>query len=610
MPAAKKKPKKKPAARARRSAPGLGLPALEQRQLDLIGLGTVGLGLFFGFLVYAGWEGGRVSSEAVEALRWLLGAGHYLVPVALVAAGAIVMLRPVLPTIRPFRSGAICLFRRGHARPVGGHARPRAGGRAPGLVGRGVGQDARRHGRRDPRLGARDPVRRRRRAHRRGLPVHRGRAPAHGRVGGERRQVHDRLGVLDHARAAHGGQERAAAAPPPAGPGRPGDAGALHPREGLDEGAADAGDQRAARVLVALGHTAGGRRRLARRARVAGRSRPGAPASAADQDETFEPEPVAEFEVEDDEPEIEEVPELERLAEDQDEEGVMRGPAKPVDPEQLTPQGRYRAEVTDSPDFVWQVPDAAALTRSTEDQSRPDTAGQEKVAAQLIEALAHFKIEAKVIGMVAGPHITRYELRLAPGIKVGKVAQLKDDLAYALAAADIRILAPIPGKQAVGIEVPNARAGSCTSATSPGSRPRTGRRSRSGSARTSRAARSAPTWRRCRTCSSPAPPARASPRASTRCSPRSCCDADPARGADGARRPQAGRAHRTTSSIPHLLTPVITSPAPGRDRAPEPRARDGAALRRHGARPHPDAEGPQQGPRDAATSRRCRTSCA
>ena len=59
--------------------------------------------------------------------------------------------------------------------------------------------------------------------------------------------------------------------------------------------------------------------------------------------------------------------------------------------------------------------------------------------------------------MVAGPHITRYELRLAPGIKVAKVAQLKDDLAYALAATDIRILAPIPGKQAVGVEVPNAR---------------------------------------------------------------------------------------------------------------------------------------------------------
>ena len=66
-------------------------------------------------------------------------------------------------------------------------------------------------------------------------------------------------------------------------------------------------------------------------------------------------------------------------------------------------------------------------------------------------------MQAKVIGTVAGPHITRYELRLAPGTKVAKVAQLKDDLAYALAATDIRILAPIPGKQAVGVEVPNAK---------------------------------------------------------------------------------------------------------------------------------------------------------
>ncbi|MDQ3093237.1 MAG: FtsK/SpoIIIE domain-containing protein, partial [Actinomycetota bacterium] len=66
-------------------------------------------------------------------------------------------------------------------------------------------------------------------------------------------------------------------------------------------------------------------------------------------------------------------------------------------------------------------------------------------------------MEAKIVGTVAGPHITRYELRLAPGIKMSKVAQLKDDLAYALAAVDIRILAPIPGKTAVGIEVPNLR---------------------------------------------------------------------------------------------------------------------------------------------------------
>jgi S-DNA-T family DNA segregation ATPase FtsK/SpoIIIE len=143
-----------------------------------------------------------------------------------------------------------------------------------------------------------------------------------------------------------------------------------------------------------------------------------------------------------------------RLAEDPDtdEPGVTRASAA-----DLTPQGRFRPSVTDSGDFVWKVPDPSFLKRSSEEASRPDTAGQEKVATQLVEALGHFGVEARVIGKVSGPHITRYELRLAPGIKVGKVAQLKDDLAYALAAADIRILAPIPGKQAVGVEVPNAR---------------------------------------------------------------------------------------------------------------------------------------------------------
>src|SRR3954470_21249078 len=103
-------PTRKPARRARRSAPDWRLPALEQRQLDLIGLGLVALGLFFAFLVYFGWDGGQAGSQAVEGLRWLLGAAHYLVPCALAAAGAILMLRPVLPAVRPFRSGAICLF--------------------------------------------------------------------------------------------------------------------------------------------------------------------------------------------------------------------------------------------------------------------------------------------------------------------------------------------------------------------------------------------------------------------------------------------------------------------------------------------------------------------
>ncbi len=139
------------------------------------------------------------------------------------------------------------------------------------------------------------------------------------------------------------------------------------------------------------------------------------------------------------------------------EEETVAGVAA-TDPENLTPQGRLRESVTDDPDFVWKLPQAnRVLSRSTAEQARPDTAGQERTAVSLVEALGHFGVQAKVIGTVAGPHITRYELRLAPGTKVGKVAQLKDDLAYALAATDIRILAPIPGKQAVGVEVPNAR---------------------------------------------------------------------------------------------------------------------------------------------------------
>src|SRR5205814_2182144 len=123
----------------------------------------------------------------------------------------------------------------------------------------------------------------------------------------------------------------------------------------------------------------------------------------------------------------------------------------------LTPQGRFRASITVDPAFNWRVPSPRLLTRSGVEAARPDTAGQAHVARILVETLGHFGIDASIVGRVTGPHITRYELRLAPGTKVAKVAQLKDDLAYALAATDIRILAPIPGKQAVGVEVPNAR---------------------------------------------------------------------------------------------------------------------------------------------------------
>jgi DNA segregation ATPase FtsK/SpoIIIE, S-DNA-T family len=79
-----------------------------------------------------------------------------------------------------------------------------------------------------------------------------------------------------------------------------------------------------------------------------------------------------------------------------------------------------------------------------------------KVAEALVQTLAHFGVDANVVGQISGPRVTRYELQLAPGTKVSKVAALKDDLSYALATTEIRILAPIPGKQAVGVELPNS----------------------------------------------------------------------------------------------------------------------------------------------------------
>jgi DNA segregation ATPase FtsK/SpoIIIE, S-DNA-T family len=102
----------------------------------------------------------------------------------------------------------------------------------------------------------------------------------------------------------------------------------------------------------------------------------------------------------------------------------------------------------------YRLPDRAVLRTSPE---KPGASGEAsaRVAELLVQTLAHFGVDATVTGQISGPRVTRFELQLAPGTKVSKVAALKDDLSYALATTEIRILAPIPGKQAVGVELPN-----------------------------------------------------------------------------------------------------------------------------------------------------------
>jgi DNA segregation ATPase FtsK/SpoIIIE, S-DNA-T family len=107
-----------------------------------------------------------------------------------------------------------------------------------------------------------------------------------------------------------------------------------------------------------------------------------------------------------------------------------------------------------APAADYTLPDRTLLVRSRPGVG-PNGEATQRIADALVTCLAHFGVEATVVGQISGPRVTRYELQLAPGTKVGKVANLKDDLSYALATTEIRILAPIPGKQAVGVEVPN-----------------------------------------------------------------------------------------------------------------------------------------------------------
>ena len=101
----------------------------------------------------------------------------------------------------------------------------------------------------------------------------------------------------------------------------------------------------------------------------------------------------------------------------------------------------------------YRLPDRKLLRTGTSNGTPVEASSQ--VAQSLTQALGEFGVQSSIVGQIVGPRVTRYELQLAPGTKMSKVSALKDDLSYALATTEIRILAPIPGKQAVGVEVPN-----------------------------------------------------------------------------------------------------------------------------------------------------------